>query len=422
MNKKIFVGIGIVLVLAITFVFVTQRPGATTENAYQTEVVQRGDISTSVGATGTVRAYQSTMLTWQTSGVVEAVNAQLGDAVETDNVLAALEKTSLPQNIIQAEADLISAQQALDNLLGSAETETASAAIALREAQEAYEDALTYRERLNYEVEYEVLASWSRIDTPMGKMKIPIFKTIKYDPTDEQKSEADESLAVRKAEMEDAQRVYERVKNGPNEQDVAAAKARLMAAQATLDQASITSPFNGVVTDIDAQPGNRVAPGELAFRVDNLSNLLIDLEVSEVDINSVSVGQEVIVNFDAIQGKDYLGVVVEIAGTSIKSAGSVKFRVTVELPDADELVKPGMTTSVIIQVREVEDVLLVPNRALRMLDDRNIVYVLRDDKTLEAVEVRLGARAETNSEVVGGGLQAGDLIVLNPPETISNDE
>jgi len=416
MSKRTIIGIGVVLLIALLAVFAMQQSAYSTDTAYQTEEVKRGNISTSVSATGTVRAYQSALLTWETSGVVEAVNVQLGDTVQADDVLAALEKSSLPQTVLQAEADLISAQQALDELLASAETETARAAIALREAQEAYEDALTYRERLNSLVEYDALARWARIDTPVGKIKVPVFRTIKYDPTEEQKAEADEELALRKAELEDAQREFARLKNGPNAGDVTAAEARVIAAQVVLDGANIIAPFDGVITDIGVQPGDRLAPGELAFRIDNLSNLLIDLEVSELDINSVSVGQNVTVNFDAIQSKSYQGVVVEIAGTSIKSPGSVKFRVTVELSDADELVKPGMTAAVFVQVREVKDALLVPNRAVQTVDEQNAVYVLREDGTLETVPVRLGAKEESYYEVVAGNLGAGDLVVLNPPE------
>ena len=152
--------------------------------------------------------------------------------------------------------------------------------------------------------------------------------------------------------------------------------------------------------------------------MDDLSHLLIDLEVSEVDINSLSVGQEVTVNFDAVQGKDYRGVVVAVAGAGTSSSGSVDFKVTVELTDADELVKPGMTAAVLIQVRNVEDALLVPNRAVRVVNSQRVVYVLTNaDGTLNPVEVRLGATSDIYSEVVGGNLQEGDQIVLNPPAT-----
>jgi HlyD family secretion protein len=131
----------------------------------------------------------------------------------------------------------------------------------------------------------------------------------------------------------------------------------------------------------------------------------------------VAVGQGVTVNFVAVQGKDYHGEVVSVAGAGTVAAGSVNFKVTVELTDADELVKPGMTAAVLIQVRNVEDALLVPNRAVRVVDAKRVVYVLNEDNTLQPVEVRLGATSDLYSEVVGGDLQEGDQVVLNPPAT-----
>jgi HlyD family secretion protein len=88
--------------------------------------------------------------------------------------------------------------------------------------------------------------------------------------------------------------------------------------------------------------------------------------------------------------------------------------VTVELVDADEAIKPGMTAAVNITVDQIEDVLLVPNRAVRVVDGQRIVYVLRDGE-LEPVEIILGVSSESYSEIVGGDLQEGDPIVLNPP-------
>jgi HlyD family secretion protein len=417
-HKKTAIGVGIVLILLAVFVFSLPRKGAAAGSTYQIEVAKSSSLSTTVEATGTVRAYQSARLVWQTSGVVESVDAQLGDVVKADDVLAVLGRDSLPKNVVLAEADLVSAQLALDDLLGSAETDRANAAISLRAAQEAYDDALHYREQLNDLVEYDVFKGFRGIKTPMGYFKVPKIEHIEYYPTEEQKTEADQDVALRKAELEDAQRAYEKLKGGPNPQDIAAAETHVTAAQATLNQAKIIAPFNGTITDIDVKAGDRVSSGNLAYRLDDLSKLLIDLDVSEVDINTVSVGQEVSINLDAVQGKTYRGVVTEIAGTGSSSTGGVNFRVTVALTDPDEHVKPGMTAAVLIQVRHIEDALLVPNQAVRMLGDQRVVYVLRGDDTLEAIEVRLGAKDDTHSEVVGGNLKEGDLIVLDPPTTI----
>ena len=407
-NKKVMSVFGIIVVLVAVFVFVLPRNTAAADSTYQTEAAGRGNLSATVGATGTVRSNQSATLVWQTSGIVESVSAQLGDSVKTDDELAVLAQASLPQTVILAEADLVSAQQALDDLTNS-DTDRANAVITLRGAQDAYDDAVEYRESLEGKIDIQYIV-WVN-----GK---PEAKYRKGYADETEKAKVDEDVALKKGQLDDAQRAYDRLKGGPNAQDIAAAEARVAAAEATLNQAKIVAPFNGVITEASVLKGDQVSLGEMAFQMDDISHLLIDLEVSEVDINNISVGQEVSVNFDAVQNKDYQGVVVAVAGAGTSSAGSVNFKVTVELADADKLIRPGMTAAVLIQVKSVEDALLVPNRAVRVVDGKRIVYVLKDDGSLATVEVRLGANSDIYSEVVGGDLQVGDLIVLNPPANI----
>jgi HlyD family secretion protein len=148
--------------------------------------------------------------------------------------------------------------------------------------------------------------------------------------------------------------------------------------------------------------------------VDDLSSLLVDVDVSEVDINRVEVGQPVTLAFDAILAKEYKGELVEVSPVGNVVAGVVNFKVTIKLVDADELVKPGMTAAVNVVVSQLEDVLLVPNRAVRVQDGERVVYILEGGE-LEMVEIELGASADLYSEVIGGDLKVGDQIVLNPP-------
>lgn len=406
-NKKGMIVIGVIVVLVAVVAVALPRNGAAAGNLYQTEAARRGELSAMVGATGTVRSIQSATLTWQAGGIVETVNAQLGDSVREGDVLAVLEQSSLSQNIILAEADLVSAQQALDDLLNS-DTDRANTVITLRDAQDAYDDAVEYRQSLEGKIDIQYVV-W--VDG------LPKAKARRGYADETQKAKADEDVALKKGQLEDARRAYERLKDGPNAQDIAAAEAKVAAAQATLNQAMITAPFSGVVTDASVLAGDQVAAGEMAFQVDDISRLQIDVEVSEVDINHVAVGQGVTVNFDAVQGMDYQGEVISVAGAGTVADGSVNFKVTVELTDADELVKPGMTAAVLIQVRNVDDALLVPNRAVRVVDAKRVVYVLDNEGALMPVEVRLGATSDTYSEVVGGDLQEGDQVVLNPPAT-----
>jgi HlyD family secretion protein len=168
------------------------------------------------------------------------------------------------------------------------------------------------------------------------------------------------------------------------------------------------------VTESHVLPGDQVGAGATAFRLDNLSSLYVDVEVSEVDINSVVIGQSTTLSFDAILNKIYHGEVVEVAKVGNNVGGVVNFTVTVELTDADEFVKPGMTAAVNVVVQEENDVLLVPNRAVRLVDAERVVYMLVDGQP-KAVTVLLGSSSGIDSVLVGGDVKEGDSIILNPP-------
>ena len=306
----------------------------------------------------------------------------------------------------------MSAKQALDDLLTS-DTARAQAWIVLRAAEDAYEKAYDYRQYLDYPVKKTRVDLVKQI-TPYGIIDVPKTKTYKVEGTDEEKAKADADLDLKEAQYEDAKRAYERVADGPNQDDLAAAQARVDAAQATLDLAHLTAPFAGTVTEAFPLAGDQVSAGTIAFRVDDLSSLLVDVELSEVDINRVTVGQPVTLTFDAILGTEYEGQIVKVAQAGTVVGGVVNFTVTVELTDADELVKPGMTAAVTIVVEEIKDAVLVPNRAVRLVDGNRVVFLMTEEGAPEKVEIRLGSSSDTMSVVVGGDLKEGDTIILNP--------
>jgi len=410
-RKKIFIPVGIVLVLLI--LFLVFRPGGGEQpSQYQFATIGRGNLTATVGATGTVRARQTATLAWQTTGTVGTVKVQIGDPVQAEDVLATLTKASLSQNIILAEAELVSAQQALDDLLNS-DTARAQAWIALRAAEDAYEKAYDYRNYLNYPIRKTRVDLVKQV-TPYGVVDVPKTKTYKVAATEEEIDKADADLNLKEAQYEDAKRTYERLVDGPNKDDLTAAQARVDAAQATLNLARLTAPFAGTVTEAFPLPGDQVSVGTTAFRLDDLSSLLVDVELSEVDINSVAVGQEVTLSFDAILEKKYEGQVIKVAQAGTVVGGVVNFTVTVELTDADELVKPGMTAAVNIVVQEITDAILVPNRAVRLVDGERVVFVPVAEGKPEKVEILLGSSSDTMSVVIGGDLKEGDQIILNP--------
>ena len=405
-NRSILIILLIVGIVASAFIYVRgSRADASTQ--FQTATIGRGNLTATIGATGTVRAKQTAVLLWQAAGTVDTVSVNVGEEVSANDELASLLKTSLPQSVIMAEADLVDAQQALDDLLTS-DTSRAEAVIALRDAQVVYDRAANWRKELNGRIHIKRI-----VYKKFGNRTVPILKEFRGYADEETIAKADEDLALAKAKLDDAQRTLDNLSSG-NSAEMLAAQARVDAAQATLNLARITAPFSGTVTESHPLPGDQVGAGATAFRLDNLSSLFVDVEVSEVDINSVSIDQAASLSFDAILDRDYHGKVVQVATAGNDVNGVVSFTVTVELTDADEQVKPGMTAAVNITVEEMQDVILVPNRAVRLVDGSRVVYLLVDNQPV-VTELSLGPSSDTMSVIAGGDVNEGDIVILNPP-------
>jgi len=423
---------------------------ATQANNFETVPAARGDLTATVGGTGTVRANQTATLAFQTTGTVQSVAVKVGSVVKAGDVLAVLDKTSLPQNIILAQADLVTAQRNLNDLQNSTLAQ-AQAQANLANAQKALSDAKKKRANLSY------TATADQIQTARNNLVIAEDKLTKaqdaYDKVSDRAADdplraqllnnlisarqqrdqaqynlnyllntanpddiaqADAQVALAESQLKDAQREWDRLKDGPDPADIAAAQARIAAIQATLDMQTIQAPFAGTITEVDIKPGDQASPGLLAFRLDDLTHLLVDVQISEVDINRISAGQAVAMSFDAIADKGYNGQVSQVARVGTLNQGSVNFDVTIELTNADESVLPAMTAAVNIVVNQLHDTLLVPNRAVRLRNNQRVVYVLRNGSSTP-VNIVLGVSSDTDSQVASGDLHEGNLIILNPP-------
>lgn len=445
LRKIIFVLIAIAIAAGGWYAWTQfrQQRAAQALSNLQTVPAVRGKLTATIGATGTVRSNQTAVLSWQTTGTVEQVNVEVDEAVTSEQVLATLQKTSLPQNVITAEVELINAQKALDDLYDNAETAKTQALQSIATYAQAVKDAQYQLDNYTVPTNLQDLDIMEAVDVMEARLDQArqAFEPYKYlsssNPTRQDLKEAmDEAqsdfnaavkrleyvyqLEVARTNLVKAREDYEKWSAGPDPADIANAEARIDAAQATINLAQLTAPFDATVTEVNIKPGDQVAPGTTAFRLDDLSRLLVDVLVSEVDINRVELGQDVYLSFDAILGKVYTGEVVEVAKVGTSNQGIVEFNVTVELTNPDEEVKPGMTAAVNIVVNELEEVLLVPNRAVRIENGERVVYILRNNQP-ESVTVVLGASSDINSEVIDGELKEGDAIILNPPTVFESN-
>lgn len=141
----------------------------------------------------------------------------------------------------------------------------------------------------------------------------------------------------------------------------------------------------------------------------------MDVEISEVDINRIGHNQAVSLVFDAVLDQEYEGVVVEIGQVGVSIQGVVSFPVVVEILNGDDAIRPGMTAAVNIVVEKIENVVLIPNRAVRVRDGQRVVYLIKGGE-VEIVDVSLGATSDQYSQMIDGDVAEGDSIVLNPPQ------
>ena len=449
-----------VVLIAVAGVFVfKKRNSSPATTQYQTVKAERGTLTATIGATGTVRSNQSAVLTWQNTGTIGKLKVKPGDQVNTGDILgslllAPLAQSTLESNLVTARENLvemtspvaianaqlaittaqkqvIDAQTTLDNTQYWQNTALqqnyyASYVIAkdnLNKAQKAYDDAHVgqYINNANEANAYQQLYNAKKAyDTAFY-----YYSVYSQTPTQRQLNEAQANLDLANSTLANAKNYLAVITGG----DIPAgatgtallqfeqARQAVQTAQANLDANNLTSPFTGTVTEVDGMVGDQVSLASAAFRIDDLSQMKVDVQVSEVDINSVQVSQPVVLTFDAISGKTYNGKVVEVATAGESVQGAVDFTVTVALTDADASVKPGMTAAVTVTVKQVKNVLLVPSRAVRLVNNQLVVYVLSNGQAKE-VNVTLGASSDTMSEVVDGSLKVGDLIILNPPSTL----
>jgi multidrug efflux pump subunit AcrA (membrane-fusion protein) len=166
------------------------------------------------------------------------------------------------------------------------------------------------------------------------------------------------------------------------------------------------------VTDISAVSGQIVSSGDTAVRIDNLDNLVVKVEVSEVDINKISESQKAIVTFDALPDKEYEGVVNLISSAGSNASGVVEFSVTVKVLNADSSVKPGFTAVVSIVTSSIENALLVPNGAVISRDGSSAVILVGFDNSTTIVPVETGASSDTFTEIISGEITEGSKLAV----------
>jgi HlyD family secretion protein len=406
------VGAVVLLLLILLLSRCFTGPG---EGGYATDTVRRGNLTVSVSATGNLAPTNQVEVGSEQSGIITQVFVDNNDHVTAGQPLARLDTSRLQDAVTQARAGLASAQ----------------AQVATAEASAAQAQADLARQEEVWRVSNHRVPSETELDAARAEARR-------------------QAAAVRAANAQ-----------------VQTARAQLASAQTNLSKATIYSPVTGVVLSRQIDPGQTVAASFQApvlFTIaEDLSQMKLEVKVDEADVGQVRAGQRASFTVDAYPGQTFDATVTRIdvganatntttsTGSSQASTGAtgnvVAYTAVLAVANPQLLLRPGMTATADIVTSERQNVLLVPNAALRFSPERGAgaggrggvtsvlvprgrfrgnrpereatigrgsrqtVYTLGADGQPHAVSVVVGQTNGTETEVTGGDLRPGAQVI-----------
>jgi RND family efflux transporter MFP subunit len=231
---------------------------------------------------------------------------------------------------------------------------------------------------------------------------------------------------ISREEFEKRSRLYERVliESGEKKDEVVAAMKGLTQAeisvkkaQLDLEKTKIRAPFSGIITDIQASPGEHVSVGRELFTLVNISRIQVHASVLESEIGKMQVGREVDLRFSAYPGKVFKGKVSAISPIVNPEYKTCKVFVDVENPE--EELKPGMHAEVEIAAEIHKNKLLVPQDSILTRSQRKLLFVV-EDGLAKWRYVEIGLENEDFAEILDG-VEAGEQIIVEGHFTLAHD-
>jgi len=372
---------------------------------YQTAPIEQGNLAVTVTATGNLAPTNEVEVGSELSGIVASVAVDYNDRVKVGQVLAKLDVTKLNTQILQSEAALESAKAKVLQTQATAKVARSNLE-RLRQARE------------------------------LSGGKVPAPQDLDSAEAELSKALADEAGATAA---------------------VAQARATLEEIRTDLSKSTIVSPINGIVLERSVEPGQTVAASleapVLFTLAEDLARMELQVDVDEADVGSVKAGQEAVFTVDAYPARTFPARAVQVRYGADNEDGVVTYKTVLDVDNADLALRPGMTATADITVEKRDNILLVPNAALRFTPaasapaqttqqknsllgkilphppthpekkpataapapGRRQLWILRDGQPA-AVEVTTGLTDGLKTEIVDGPLQPGTAVITGAEE------
>jgi HlyD family secretion protein len=330
---------------------------------YTTAEITRGSVVETVEATGALEAVTTVQVGTQVSGTVKSLSVDYNSEVRKGQVIAELEPSLFQTQVDQAQATLVRLQADVDR----ARVTLDDAQLKLRRARELWDQQLIPRTDL--------------------------------ETADANARQADASLTSAQAQ-------------------VTQARASLSQAQVNRGHTIIRAPIDGIVLSRSVDVGQTVAASmsapTLFVLARDLSDMRVNARIDEADIGRIRAGQAVTFTVDAYPGDTFTGTVSQVRLEPVTEQNVVSYVTIIEVPNPELKLKPGMTATVTVEIARADDVLRVPNAALRYRAARpsaggpvregDRVWLLGEDGAPRPVAVEAGLSDGTMTAIAGEGL------------------
>jgi len=314
--KRVLLGSG-VLLLIVAATALIGWPGAKQVTSYQTRPVKTGDLEITVTATGNLEATNQVEVGSELSGIITKVTVDYNDQVKLGQPLAYLDDTKIKATVAKSRAEVSSAKA-------------------------KYQEALATRNAA------EKTLQRYRKTRELTNGKLPSLENL-----DQAEAELERSVAS----LEAASAAIE------------IAEATLRSNETDLEKTTIYSPINGVVLTRAVEPGQTVAASlqapVLFTLAEDLSSMELQVDVDEADVGQVKQGQRARFSVDAYPDRQFEAQITQVRYGAETTNNVVTYKTVLRVDNRDLLLRPGMTATADIIVRQVEKTLLVPSSALR---------------------------------------------------------
>lgn len=353
-----------------------------TTKVIETAKVEKGSIRGVLIATGIVKPQVGAVVKIgaRATGTIVKMNVKIGDIVKKGQLIVIIDDREIQKGIEQLRAALSSAENTLSQI------------------------ELTYPERIK-----EARANYDYAKT-VYKREIELLKNeyTTMDAVDKSKSQFEAAEANLKR-LQDEHKTQLKIARA-NIEDRA---AQLHQQETRLTYTRIYAPIDGVVSDVTAQEGETIVAG---LQVANLVTVLdpnlleIWIYVDETDIGRVKLGQKVEYNVDTFPDKLFYGIIEKIYPQPVVKDNIVYYLAIAKVTKEDALLlKPEMTTHVKVIFDEKQDILTVPNAAIKFEKGKQVTYKVIGTDKVEKVELNIGIRGEERTEIISGVKEGDEL-------------